>query len=242
MKNILFSISLIWLVFACGESTPSTKLDPNIHKGIALEKINATQYTYVLVNENGVEKWLACPLTEIVIGEPYYYMNEMLMTNFASKDLGRTFDKVYFVGGVSLEVPKLVEPGQVTNMNPEPVPQGQPHVGSAVVEKVKLPVDIAPAKGQITIATLYEKKESLAGKKVLVKGKVAKFSAEIMDKNWIHIQDGTEFKGDFDLTLTTKETVAVGDVVTFEGTVAVNKDFGAGYTYSLILEDVVIKK
>jgi hypothetical protein len=57
-----------------------------------------------------------------------------------------------------------------------------------------------------------------------------------MKTNWVHIQDGTNNDGSFDLTITTDEVTKVGDVVTFEGVVAVKKDFGAGYYYEVIVE------
>ncbi len=63
-----------------------------------------------------------------------------------------------------------------------------------------------------------------------------------MGKNWIHIQDGTENNGNFDLTITTQQNVNTNVVVTFEGVVAVNKDFGSGYFYELIMEEAKIVK
>ena len=96
---------------------------------------------------------------------------------------------------------------------------------------------VTPAAGGITIAEIYAKKDSYAGKSVKIKGEVVKFNAEIMGKNWLHIQDGTKNNADFDLTITTSDVVKVGDIVTFEGVVAVNKDFGAGYSYDVIVEE-----
>ena len=58
-----------------------------------------------------------------------------------------------------------------------------------------------------------------------------------MNKNWIHLQDGTEFDGQFDLTLTTDQQFEVGSVVTMEGKIALDKDFGYGYSYKVLLED-----
>ena len=58
-----------------------------------------------------------------------------------------------------------------------------------------------------------------------------------MGKNWVHIQDGTDYKDGFDLTVTTNNTVAVGEIVTFEGKIALDKDFGYGYSYSVIMEE-----
>ena len=83
-------------------------------------------------------------------------------------------------------------------------------------------------------------KDSLKGKKVNVRGKVVKFASQIMEKNWIHIRDGTGKEGSNDLTATSAETVNVGDVVLVSGEIAYNKDFGAGYVYPVIIEDASI--
>ncbi|MEI7897164.1 MAG: hypothetical protein WCJ26_09020 [bacterium] len=62
-----------------------------------------------------------------------------------------------------------------------------------------------------------------------------------MKKNWIHIQDGTEFSGKFDLTVTTDAEAAVGQTITLEGKITLNKDFGYGYAYEVLMEDATIK-
>ncbi len=203
------------------------------HHGMALEKINTTQYTYLKMNENGTETWLAFPLAEVKIGETYFYANEMLMTNFESKELKRTFEKVYFVPGVTTE--------KAMNASNTSMPANAPHKGTAANTPEKIDTKIAPAKNGLTIADLFAKKESLAGKKVLVKGKVVKFSAEIMGRNWIHIQDGTSYKGSFDLTITSQQTVNIGDIITLEGILVLNKDFGSGYKYDVLIENAIVK-
>jgi starvation-inducible outer membrane lipoprotein len=196
------------------------------HHGMALEKINTTQYTYLKMNENGTETWLAFPLAEVKIGETYFYANEMLMTNFESKELKRIFEKVYFVSGVTTK---------------SPLPTSAAKQGNSVTVPEKINTKIAPAPNGLTVADLFEKKESLAGKKVLVKGKVVKFSAEIMGRNWIHIQDGTFYKGSFDLTITSQQTVNIGDIITLEGILVLNKDFGSGYKYDVLIENAIVK-
>ena len=57
-----------------------------------------------------------------------------------------------------------------------------------------------------------------------------------MAMHWVHLKDGTGEEGTDDLTITTDETVIVGQVVTFEGTIVLNKDFGAGYKYDVIMQ------
>jgi hypothetical protein len=65
-----------------------------------------------------------------------------------------------------------------------------------------------------------------------------------MGKNWFHIRDGSgaQAKGDNDITITTDGQAAVGDVVVIVGVVRVDKDFGAGYTYPVIIEEATFAK
>jgi len=104
-----------------------------------------------------------------------------------------------------------------------------------VIEKVN--VAIEPCTDCITIAKLFADKKSYSGKVVKIKGQVTKFNPEIMGKNWVHIQDGSEFEGGFDLTVTTNIKVVLGEIVTFEGKIALDKDFGYGYFYNVLMEE-----
>jgi hypothetical protein len=72
---------------------------------------------------------------------------------------------------------------------------------------------------------------------VKITGRVTKYNPSIMGKNWVHLQDGSEFEGGYDLTVTTDTVVEVGETVTFEGKIALDKDFGYGYFYSVLLEE-----
>jgi len=92
----------------------------------------------------------------------------------------------------------------------------------------------------ITIADLLASKSSYGGKKVKVKGKVVKYNAAIMGKNWLHIQDGSEEDGKSDLTITTDMTTEVGKVITVEGVITLDKDIGPGYFYAIIMEEAKI--
>ncbi len=91
-----------------------------------------------------------------------------------------------------------------------------------------------------TVESLYAKKDQLSGKRIQVSGKVVKVNNGIMGKNFFHLQDGSGKAGASDLTVTTQETVQVGDQVVVTGLVAVNRDFGAGYSYPLILEEATV--
>ncbi|WP_243371554.1 hypothetical protein [Geotalea sp. SG265] len=104
---------------------------------------------------------------------------------------------------------------------------------------------IGKAKGPnaVTVGEAYRDSARLAGNVVVIRGKVVKVTAGIMDKNWVHIQDGTENNGNYDLTCTTSgELPPKGAVVTVTGRLATNRDFGAGYFYPVIVEDVTFSK
>jgi hypothetical protein len=93
-----------------------------------------------------------------------------------------------------------------------------------------------------TVAQVYQEKSALAGKQVSVHGKVVKVNNHVMDRNFLHVQDGTGAEDSNDLTVTSSETAQVGDEITVTGTLAADKDFGAGYTYPVILEQASISK
>jgi hypothetical protein len=230
---LIFSIiSLIVVSCNLGQSPKQTsqQLMPGEHKVVVKEVIQTTNYTYLFVDEEGLETWLALPSLEAKEGETYYYMGGMEMKNFESKELGRTFPTVYFIESVS-KSPDLASGEKME----------APHSNRSSVTD-KQAIDIKPAQGGISIAELYQNKASYSGKKVKIKGQVTKFNGNIMDRNWVHIQDGSEFSGKYDLTATTDTEVSVGNIVTLEGVVKLDQDFGYGYSYEILLEGAVLIK
>lgn len=88
-----------------------------------------------------------------------------------------------------------------------------------------------------TVAAVHKDKTALAGKEVSIKGKVVKVNNGIMGRNFVHVQDGTGDQSSNNLIVTSKQTAAVGDSIAVTGKVVLNRDFGAGYMYPLLLED-----
>ena len=129
-------------------------------------------------------------------------------------------------------------------MTPRPTRPGRCRpVTRRLLPRTVITEKIAPPAGGRTVASVWADRASLAGKDVVVRGKVVKFNGGIIDRNWIHIQDGSGDAADKtnDLTITTADTVKVGDTVTVTGTVVVNKDFGAGYSYAVIVENAKVE-
>jgi hypothetical protein len=118
------------------------------------------------------------------------------------------------------------------------MPEGHPPVGADSPETMAMDfTDIEVPDGGKSIADLYADKKSLAGKEVVVRGRVVKFTPGVMNKNWIHLRDGTGTEGANDLTVTTNVTVNLGDLVVARGVMNIDKDFGFGYAYEIIVEN-----
>ena len=94
-----------------------------------------------------------------------------------------------------------------------------------------------------TVAEVVTKATALKDKPVQVSGKVVKFNAGIMGKNWVHLRDGSgqDANQSNDILVTTAAQAKVGEVVTVAGVVRNDKDFGSGYTYKVMIEDATLK-
>jgi len=101
---------------------------------------------------------------------------------------------------------------------------------------------VAKAAGGYTVAEVYAKAAELGGKEILLNARVVKFSPNIMGTNWLHVQDGSGDEETSDLTVTTDGHAQVGDLVLVMGKLSVDKDFGAGYKYHVIIEGAKVTK
>jgi len=199
---------------------------PDLHTAQVQEVIQASSYTYLNVKEGDNTYWMAISKTEVKPGQTVSYAGGLPMKNFESKELQRTFETIYFVD-------RLIGDGAAAETAQQSMSAS--HSTKPVIEKAD--ISIEPAAGGITIAELFGNRSSYGDKTVLVKGKVTKVNRAIMDRNWVHIQDGTGDAENYDLTITTSDEVNIGDVVTFEGKITLKKDFGAGYSYEVIMEE-----
>jgi hypothetical protein len=196
------------------------------HIGKVIDKIPAKGYTYLQVSENKNDYWIAVPTMEIEIGETVYFSRFMVMEDFRSDNIDKSFDQILFV--------------EDARKSPTPDEMKKIHAGTTSTEKQEIKVE--PLKDGKTIQQIYSDKSALTGTIVKVKGQVTKFNKQIMKRNWIHIQDGTGTENEFDLVITTNTEVQVGEIIIAEGKVAVDKDFGAGYFFPVMIEDALIEK
>ena len=199
--------------------------------------MNAATYTYVLVNTGAKNVWAAAPQFAVKVGDAVIVAADMPMPNYFSKSLNRTFDVVYFTGNVTVNDARSDSATATTTAE---LPKGHPGIGNETVPAV---VDLSgikrAEKGQ-TVVEINIGKAKFAGKPVVVRGRVVKFNAMILGKNWLHIRDGSGAEGTNDLTVTTSATAKVGDLVLVTGVLATDRDFGSGYKYDLIVEDATV--
>lgn len=201
-------------------------------KGKVTQTMDAGRYTYVALDDGTGEKWAAAPTFEVKVGDTVDVQSGMMMKSFHSKSLNRTFPEILFAEAI-LNVTK--SPSVTAPVVDKPV------CGKAEALAAMKPAKIAPPEGGKALVDVISQRKALSGKSVTVRGKVVKFSSKIMGKNWIHLQDGSGKDGGADLAVTTDATVKIGDVVTMTGTVVVDKDFGYGYRYEVLLEGATVK-
>lgn len=151
MKKI-FTVTIFLLILSVGSAFALSG-----HKGTVVTTMNVEGYTYMELENNGGKFWIACPNVEVKVGDAVETSAGMLMTDFYSKTLKRTFKEIHFVTYV--EVVKK-EPSN-SNKNVKPL--------------------------EITLTELYNNKENYNGKLIKIMGIITKASPNIMGKNWYHI-------------------------------------------------------
>ena len=206
---------------------------PAALSGTVAETMTTAGYTYVNVDTGAEKVWAAAPAFEVKEGDRVSVPPGAAMPNYYSKSLDRTFDVVYFVGAISVG-----DEAATQEAMPALPPGSHP---APVVDTAEISFEgIAASEGELTVGELFEKGSDLAGTVVTLRGKVVKFSTQIMGKNWLHLQDGTNHQGKNDLTVTTMAVANKGDTVVVRGKLAADKDFGAGYLYDFIIEDAEV--
>ncbi|NOY37456.1 MAG: hypothetical protein GXO83_07750 [Chlorobi bacterium] len=226
IRFLLYPLLILVQTNECIPASNDMLQHPDLHKGIAREVVQTNHYTYIRITNLKDSQWLAVPKTEVVVGKTYYYGKGILMPDFFSKELNRTFPSVLLLERV------FPEPGAVLSSAAD-------QSYTAAVKNEKIDVSIEAEEGMVTISGIWENKDRYSGKVIVIKGQVTKYNARIMGKNWIHIQDGTAYKEHYDLTVTCDCTVKVGDIITLQGTIVADKDFGYGYKYEILMENAV---
>jgi hypothetical protein len=237
----LFAICLfltstsIWASEAPAAIPPAATAPTFTVTGKVLEVKNVESYSYLRLNTKDGEVWAAVMKAPIKKGSTVTVENAVVMNNFESKKLKKTFPTILFgsLGGAATLAPSGHAMGAAYPLVP----------GKNLETINDTPVAKASGSNARTVAEIIGNRAELKGKPVLLRGKVVKYNPGIMGKNWIHLRDGSgsATEDTNDILVTSASETKVGDVVTVKGIVRTDKDFGSGYAYKVLIEEATIE-
>ena len=229
------SIFILTILFCAASAIYA---DNTPHVATVAETFNAGNYTYLKLDEDGKEVWLASQPIKVSAGEKVEYIGGIPMKDFHSRSLNRTFESIRLITRI-----KVLDRDSGKT---EPEKKGADNHDSAP-EKPK--TASAPQKGEIekaengkTVDEIFSEREDLKDKEVVLRAKVIKVSTKILGMNWITLSDGTGTAPDNKITATTSEEINLGDVLTVRGVVKNNVNIGSGYNYKAMIGDAKFTK
>lgn len=194
-------------------------------RGVVAETMNSGGYTYLLLDHQGTKEWFAVPESLVRVGDEVLVQPGMQMGSYTSKTLDRTFDTIVFSPGISGMLKRVVKSADDQ-------------------DAARAAITIAKAKGPnaYSVAEIFDQKDALNGKPVVVRGQVVK-SSQYAGLQWLRIIDGSgsSKRGNHKLVVTTAQKAAKDDVVVVSGIVKTDKAFGA-LTYEVVVEDAKLEK
>jgi hypothetical protein len=244
MKNIkhLWLFTFLLFIVACNSKptvvapVKSSQIDnattesdkTTSHKVIVADVLQTKKYTYLQVTEDKMPAyWIAISKAEVAKGETCIYTGGLKMHGFKSNELDRIFDDLILVSNIS-------RPGDSgESLISETMSKMQSDDKAIKHDK------IMPVKGATSIAELLANPKKYEGKIITVTGRCTKINHQIMNRNWIHLEDDS--KDHKEITITSQDLLEIGSAGIFEGKISLNKDFGAGYRYEIIMEEAKMK-
>lgn len=231
------------------EQSEKAQAPKDIYYGKVLEIKGVRGYKYLKVDENGTQRWVAIANAPVAIGDTIGYDKKTIMHDFESKSLGQKFEEIIFASEVYLpqktDKPKSMK--EMLELDTQNTQAKDPHKGmdrGISAEEDEKPAKPFVKKETYTIEEVHMWRKNLEGQTISLEATVFKVSHQIMKLDWVHLGDGTgnEKKLTDDLVCTTASTnVKSGDKVIAKGKVVVNKDFGYGYFYKVLIQDASIQ-
>jgi len=214
-----------------------------IFYGKVLEIKPAMGYKYLKVQEQGKQTWVAIANAPVKVGDKIGFDKKTMMKDFKSKSLHQEFKEIYFASDVYLPQ-KASGPKSMKDLLGLGTKAKDPHAGMGIGMSAQ-PIDEKPSKPFVkkdtyTVEEIHMWRKNLQGQTIALEASVFKVSKGIMKRDWVHLGDGTgnEQKLTDDLVFTAATTnIKSGDKVLAKGTVAVDKDFGYGYFYPVIIQN-----
>jgi len=104
---IAFSLTLALLSpYALAEKTSGNTANAAAgmpaNEGKVLSTLDAPGYTYMELANTEKRFWIAAPTTRVKVGDRVRFDQSLVMKNFNSKTLNRTFDQIIFVNSATI--------------------------------------------------------------------------------------------------------------------------------------------
>lgn len=246
MRRVLILLPLL-AITGCKKSEPAQSAAPTLPahasvgesgtvtvKGVVLERLEASTNAYLRLKTDQGEAWVGVEKNAVKVGETVTVVKAVAMKGWESPSLKRKFEVVYLG---QIEGDANAKGGLVP---PHPMPEAM--AGALAKEAAQVSLPKAPGAEGRTVAEVFAQRMALNGKTVAIHAKVVKVASGITvkgiaGKNWIHLQDGSgkDATNDNDLTVTSDELPAVGDVVTARGPIQANPTIGSGYDRPVLM-------
>ncbi len=227
--KIICMIIVSAVLFAVG----GVYADQTPHVGTVTETINAANYIYLKLDEDGKEVWLAVQPMEVSVGDKVEYIGGVPMRNFRSATLMRTFEDIRLITRIKNLSNAAVEEKEAED---ESLPQKATTVEAPTAGEIKR------AENGKTVDEIYAARLELKEKEVVLRGKVLKINEGILGKNWITLSDGTGTAPDNKIIATTSSMAKLGDIVTVRGVVKNDVIIGSNYNYKVMIGNAEIKQ
>jgi len=218
---------------------------PKTFNGPVIGTFDSGGYTYLHISTPYGPVWAAGPITAVKKNDQVSFVGKMLMKNFLAKSMNRTFDEIYFVYAFTVNgVEAVGTPSPNETMSAGMGSKMDPHGGgTAPASAAKSPFKTMPKKafskaekGQ-TIAEILADTGKFKGKNVKIRGRVTKYTSDILGKNWVHIQDSGAGN---DLTITTTSIAKIDDILLVEGKLELQKDYGEGFVIDVVVDNAKV--
>ncbi|MFH7319586.1 hypothetical protein ACHHRT_03120 [Desulfurivibrio sp. D14AmB] len=217
IKTMVVITILILIVAA-----PALAAEREIRSGKVLMGHHAGKYTFILLEENGEQHWLAANFIDIAPGDIVEYAGGIEMRDFHSPAMNHTFAEILLV--TNIRIAQMVDlPG---DGEPE-TPQAATRPAAPPEQEVK----------RLSIAELFLNRHDLEGKIVSLQAKVVSYSGNIMGKNWLTLGDGTGVAPDNTVLAISQENARLGETLTVVGRVQIDVKVGGMHSYKLLLDD-----
>jgi len=229
------------LVAGTGFAADAPSIDESMCvRGDVLETRDVDDYTYIRLQTRDGEAWAAVERATVQEGTEVAIAQAFLMKDFWSRSLKQSFEWILFG--------RLVAACEQHTLPDEAIAAHR--AAGVTTGDSRLPlterIDVAKADGPdgCTVSEVVRESTALIDKPVAVRGRVVKYTSDVMGRNWIHLRDGSgaAADGSNDILVTTLAQARVGDIVLVRGRVRTNQDFGAGYSYKVLIEDATLER